>query len=151
MNFQQVLEWMMDLNLGRSCGEDPRRWVASGKADEHHRGEPHRVMAKTPAYWEIGVSKNSATPKSSILKGFSIINHPFWGTTIFGNTQMNGTEEGPMRGNRGYWRLIYDFWQGDVTGASWLTGHLKHEKVTWLESILPYRLANLSAPKDQVL
>ena len=25
-------------------------------------------------------------PKSSILIGFSIINHPFWGTTIFGNT-----------------------------------------------------------------
>ena len=26
------------------------------------------------------------TPKSSILIGFSIINHPFWGTPIFGNT-----------------------------------------------------------------
>ena len=32
------------------------------------------------------VSKNRGTPKSSILIGFSIINHPFWGTTIFGNT-----------------------------------------------------------------
>ena len=28
------------------------------------------------------------TPKSSILIGFSIINHPFWGNPIFGNTQM---------------------------------------------------------------
>ena len=27
-------------------------------------------------------------PKSSILIGFSIINHPFWGTPIFGNTQI---------------------------------------------------------------
>ena len=27
----------------------------------------------------LGVSKNSGTPKSSILIGFSIINHPFWG------------------------------------------------------------------------
>ena len=27
----------------------------------------------------MGVSKNNGTPKSSILKGFSIINHPFWG------------------------------------------------------------------------
>ena len=27
-------------------------------------------------------------PKSSIIKGFSIINHPFWGTPIFGNTHM---------------------------------------------------------------
>ena len=30
-------------------------------------------------------SENSGTPKSSILIGFSIINHPFWGTTILGN------------------------------------------------------------------
>ena len=28
----------------------------------------------------MGVSKNRGTPKSSILIGFSIINHPFWGT-----------------------------------------------------------------------
>ena len=28
-------------------------------------------------------------PKSSILIGFSIINHPFWDTTIFGNTFMD--------------------------------------------------------------
>ena len=30
------------------------------------------------------------TPKSSILIGFSIINHPFWGIPIFGNTQVEG-------------------------------------------------------------
>ena len=33
----------------------------------------------------MGVSENYGTPKSSILIGFSIINHPFWGTPIFGN------------------------------------------------------------------
>ena len=34
----------------------------------------------------MGVSKNIGTPKSSILKGVSIMDHPFWGpTTIFGN------------------------------------------------------------------
>ena len=33
----------------------------------------------------MGVSKNNGTPKSSILIGFFIINHPFWGTPIFGN------------------------------------------------------------------
>ena len=33
----------------------------------------------------MGVSKNRGAPKSSILIRFSIINHPFWGTTIFGN------------------------------------------------------------------
>ena len=31
----------------------------------------------------MGVSKNNGTPKSSILIGFSIINHPFLGTPIF--------------------------------------------------------------------
>ena len=39
----------------------------------------------------MGVSKNRGTPKSSILIGFSIVNHPFWGTTIFGNTQIEVT------------------------------------------------------------
>ena len=39
-------------------------------------------------YDDMGVSKNRGTPKSSILIGFSIINHPFWGTSIFGNTHM---------------------------------------------------------------
>ena len=33
----------------------------------------------------MGVSKNNGTPKSSILIGFSIINHPFWSTLSFGN------------------------------------------------------------------
>ena len=36
----------------------------------------------------MGVSENRSTPKSSILRGFSIINHPFWGTPIFGNTRI---------------------------------------------------------------
>ena len=36
--------------------------------------------------WHLGVSKNNGTPKSSILIGISLINHPFWDTPIFGNT-----------------------------------------------------------------
>ena len=36
----------------------------------------------------MGVSKNWGTPKSSSLIGFSIINHPFWGIPVFGNTHM---------------------------------------------------------------
>ena len=35
------------------------------------------------------------TPKSSILIGFSIINHPFWGTPIFGNTHIVISTEYP--------------------------------------------------------
>ncbi len=41
----------------------------------------------------VGVSKNRGTPKSSILLGVSIINHPFWDTTIFGNTHVNFTHQ----------------------------------------------------------
>ena len=37
---------------------------------------------------DMGVSKNNGTPKSSILIVFSIINLPFWGTPIFGNTHI---------------------------------------------------------------
>ena len=36
----------------------------------------------------MGISKNRGTPKSSILIGVSIVNHPFSGTPIFGNTQI---------------------------------------------------------------
>ena len=39
---------------------------------------------------QLRVSKNRGTPKSSILIGFSITNHPFWGIPIFGNTQFCG-------------------------------------------------------------
>ena len=33
--------------------------------------------------FHLDVSKNSGTPKSSILIGFSIINHPFCGVPLF--------------------------------------------------------------------
>ena len=35
------------------------------------------IGARTLMYMDV--SQNSGTPKSSILTGFSIINHPFWG------------------------------------------------------------------------
>ncbi len=38
--------------------------------------------------WDLDVSKNRGAPKSSILMGFSLINHPFWGTIIVGNTHL---------------------------------------------------------------
>ena len=44
----------------------------------------------------MDVSENSGTPKSSILIGFSIINPPFWGTTIFGNTYVIFLSEFPF-------------------------------------------------------
>ena len=39
-------------------------------------------------YIYMGISKNRSTPKSSLLLGFSTINHPFSGIPIFGNTHI---------------------------------------------------------------
>ena len=39
------------------------------------------LLFSPPKY--MGVSKNRGTPKSSILIGFSIINHPFWGFSTY--------------------------------------------------------------------
>ena len=43
------------------------------------------IASKMGGNHHLGVSENSGTPKSSILIGFPIKNHPFWGTSIFGN------------------------------------------------------------------
>ena len=52
------------------------------------RSQIHLGLVVLYILWnEKVVSENSGTPKSSILIGFSIINHPIWGTPIFGNTQ----------------------------------------------------------------
>ena len=65
------------------------------KSGSFFRYEIHSLLASkaddmnAPGCWYVwivymGVSKTNGTPKSSILIGFSIINHPFWGTPIFG-------------------------------------------------------------------
>ena len=47
-----------------------------------------RILRFGPNH-HVGVSKNrGGPPKSSILIGFSITNHPFWGTPIFGNAHV---------------------------------------------------------------
>ena len=46
---------------------------------ENSRPRPQNYKFKQKHLWlYLGVSKNSGTPKSSILIGFSITNHPFW-------------------------------------------------------------------------
>ncbi len=92
INFQVVtLRWRCN-----------RRWHEGRskaiEADESVAGEVCALFAR----WEkkknekmsnemlqyMGVSKNKGTPKSWILIGFSIINHPFRGTPIVGNTHI---------------------------------------------------------------
>ena len=69
--FSEISSW------GQDCG------VSS-------RGMPSEFVKKLAiACVYMVVSKNGGTPKSSILIGFSIINHPFWGTPIFGNTHIH--------------------------------------------------------------
>ena len=57
--------------------------------------EAEKVLVLLQAYRfgrdHMDVSENSGTPKSSIFIGFSIINHPFWGTPILGNTHMGSS------------------------------------------------------------
>ena len=66
----------------RSC----RKWI------NDFRWHPFGFWKKNNTSY-VGVSKNSgSSPKSSILTGFSIINHPFWGSPIFGNTHVNALE-----------------------------------------------------------
>ena len=44
--------------------------------------------------------KIGGTSKSSILMRFSIINHPFWGTPIFGNTHISSKYLSTFKTNR---------------------------------------------------
>ena len=59
---------------------------------------------------QVDVSENRDTPKSSILIGFSIINHPFWGPVIFGNTQVDFFfESAGWMPTRYFWGLPISF------------------------------------------
>ena len=67
----------------------------------------------------MDVSKNNGTPKSCILIGFSIINHPFWGTPIFGNIYIYVVYL--MCLSPGYWCLTAPLLIiGDTGGFFWV-------------------------------
>ena len=59
------------------------------KREKMEPGMPKTISEEHPdeeANW--GFPKMVVPLKSSILIGFSIINYPFWGTPIFGNTHL---------------------------------------------------------------
>ena len=77
--------------VGKSCWESCRGgaqcWKSKGAQLTVGRWAVNRQPCiPTKKSNDMGVSKNNGTPKSSTLIGISIINHPFWGTPIFGNT-----------------------------------------------------------------
>ena len=78
--------WAFFSQLHRKTTGTNTHWTNVTFAFEVDRSEPLRQKVHT----HLDVSENSGTPKSSILIGFSIINHPFWGTPIFGNTHLRG-------------------------------------------------------------
>ena len=63
-----------------------------GKENDRSNQTSRECMFHVNLQWciDLSVSENGGTPESSILIGFSIINHPFWGTPIFGNTHLVG-------------------------------------------------------------
>ena len=68
--------------------------VAMPKKSDGVKKDLKLQVTNPGCFWEkmaaiyLDVSENSGTPKSSILIGFSIINHPFWGIPIFRNTHL---------------------------------------------------------------
>ena len=81
----------------------------------------------------MDVSENSGTPKSSILIGFSIINHPFWGTPIFGNIHIWGCDDPSLL------REVWQMRRGSWKGSKWLGSPLHLEAMnSHLEAEQPY-------------
>ena len=58
-------------------------WGVAQISQKNHRGKWSFISREWAGRLKMGVSKNRG------LIGSSIINHPFWGTPIFGTTQMN--------------------------------------------------------------
>ena len=79
--FHPFLVWSVQLTawLGK---------VGSGTLSNFHASNLPSSETNNKSSEQLGVSENNGTPKSSILIGFSIINHPFWGTSVFGNPQL---------------------------------------------------------------
>ena len=83
----------------------------------------------------MGVSENSGTPKSSILIELSIINHPFWGTPIFGNTHIHLLHAAKIDGFK------CRFFRATQPDLSWeiIIHHLSNDFFRILEFFAVYR------------
>ena len=93
---------------------------------------------------DMDVSENSGTPKSSILIGFSIINHPFWGTPIFGNIQIDQRFSGLV----GRKKPVLQSWTSPVISEVFVSFILVSQD---LRDIVTFILHTAKSPHDQVL
>ena len=90
-------------------------------------------------YWRekhMGVSENRGTPKSSILIGFSTINHPFWGTPIFGipHICVSARDKQSPRFRAITWQNWTKFSPFDATWCSTVADNLHTSYCWWLKS-----------------
>ena len=103
-----------------------------------------RLTQKSLGSIQISVSENSGTPKSSILIGFSIINHPFWGTPIFGNIQIDQRFSGLV----GRKKPVLQSWTSPVISEVFVSFILVSQD---LRDIVTFILHTAKSPHDQVL
>ncbi len=100
---------------------DPKWWwkvremgpLISGKSRWRWNTIPFGQMYIIIYYIYMSVSKYRGTPKSSILIGFSIINHPIRGTPIFCFSYMNLLI---------FWDASYPSWNLKLLKNQWLVG-----------------------------
>ena len=84
----------INISFSCSCRVNPASLVPNifftlGSNPLHHilfRVDSHPFF---PSYFGC-FPKNRGTPKSSIFMEFSLINHPFWGSPIYGTTHFQG-------------------------------------------------------------
>ena len=89
IGFVVFVGWTVGSGWSTRVSPQKKKWWRTWKKTTQIPEEGIRISRDficTGIYMDV--SENSGTPKSSIFIGFSIINHPLWGTPIFGNTHI---------------------------------------------------------------
>ena len=96
-------------------------WVFATRTKNGIETYPDNFNAwRTFGHYHMDVSENNGTPKSSTLIGFSIINHPFWGIPIFGNTYIYLEKNSSLYQQLGYFSNGLNQMHGWVFGWNFL-------------------------------
>ena len=110
-----VFSWSMQPCVVNSCWQHPASPTTHNSLSWIRR----HYVGFEKNYVYLGVSLNGGTPKSSILIGFSMINHPFW-DTLFMETSIcwNVIDVLVLHPLRRISRsdLIKSRWNGDFNG-----------------------------------
>ena len=153
----QVFRWSINFHhLQKKTSNlwlDPWPFFAAQETGRFPKNQEKAASGRNPnESRNLDVSKNRGTPKSSILMGCSIINHPFWDTTIFGNTYF--FEEGMPGVLRG--RFFEDAKKPDPKNPQFLRGGkvvipLIFPNVPSGSPIFPRNLRILKVPQEHPL